>query len=383
MQLFGDSKQEIREHKGTLHSWEKALYAIGRQKAYQQHEAKKAYRSTGYRENSLSLLGWPTQSHIIEALEINARETQAAQIEDPYQDLLKTLSPAIQQLIEKHIGRSEAGRLAAEQKIDIFHQYLAEVNSAAYYYLSLQPVGEISWQNARQLENHVSPTTIQHITEGEFSLPLHHWVKGLILRLAAPQTTYCPPAPNEPPQQEPTTAQLKNSADWINQPHHGIGKNLPQAIEAMKRYRLAAALRGDTAKIYPLEEILQANPPIQTLKGQPIEWQAWKFIPCPFPKTKEQIIEFLDKTPSAARFIEAAQAQTLAQRWLRAIALRGAINAHFLEIEINQQEQTERTIINPAKEEADALAGAIPELHLVVATESAWEYFCYYWIHET
>ena len=380
MKLFGNTNQENREEKGALHSWERALYQLGREKAHKQQETRESYLATGYRENSLELLGWPTLSDIIETLTNNAAENQAT--ETPYEDLLAALVPASQKLIRSHIGPAEAKRLAMEQQIAIFHDHLRHLNTVADYYLSLQAVGELSFHNAKSLENQVSPNTIKQVAEGEFSVPLHQWVKGLILRLAAPQSTYAPSRPEEPPAREPTSAELKKAANWIHQPHFGLGRNLPEAIEVMKRYRLEAHKRGDTVKSYPLEDILKTTRPIHTLKGEPIDWQAWKFLPCPLFKSKEATSQFLAENPQATALIQTEQAQAFANRWLRAIALRGAINSQFLEIDINQQEQTEQTIINPAKADADAFANGIPELHLLVATEMAWEYTCFYWIQE-
>lgn len=383
MKLFGTTNQETREENGTLHSWEVALYQLGREEAYRHYQAKQDYRASGYRENPLNLLGWPTLSDIIQTLENNAREKQISEAQDPYKDLLAALVPATQKLFRSHIGPEESKRLAIEHQIAIFENYLSQLNTAAHYYLSLQPVGELSFRNAQALENQVSPTTIKQVLEGELSIPLHQWVRGLILRLAVPETTYTLSQLEDPPPREPTTAELKSSANWINQRHFGLGHNLPEAVEAMKRYRLEAQKRGDTVRAYPLEEILRASQPIHTLKGESIDWLAWKFLPCPLSTTKEEISRFLTETPQVAALLQTDQAQAFALRWLRAIALRGAINTQFLEIEINQQDQTERTIINPAKEDADALASAIPELHLVVATEMAWNYSCFYWIQET
>jgi hypothetical protein len=383
MKLFGDTNQENREEKGTLHSWESALYQLGRTKAYSHHQAKQEYRATGYRENPLNLIGWPTLSEIISTLENNAIEKQLANAENPYEDLLAALVPATEKLFRSHLGLAESKRLSLEHRIAVFHGYLSEIQTAAHYYLSLQPVGQLSFQNSQCPDTQISPTTINQVLERELTIPLHQWVRGLILRLALPQNTYTDSRLEEQPLREPTTAELKQAADWINEPHFGLGSNLTEATEAMKRYRLEAQKRGDTVKTYPLEQILHASQPVRTLKGQTIDWQAWGFLPCPLNQTKEEILRFLKNTPDAATAVRAHQTQAFTHRWLRAIALRGAINTHFLEIEINQQEQTERTIINPAKEDADALASAIPELHLVVATEAAWNYSSYYWIQQT
>jgi hypothetical protein len=380
MKLFGNTNQETREENGTLHSWETALYRLGQTKAYRQHEAQQSYYASNHRDNPLNLFGWPTESDIIQTLEENAAENQAAQTTDPYQDLLSALAPATQKLIRSYIGPAEAKRLATEHQIAIFHDYLTHLNTTAEYYLSLQAIGELSYRFAKSSHNQVSPAAIHQVVESDLTVPLHQWVKGLVLRLATPQNTYTSSRIEERPSKETTSAALKNAANWINEPHFGLGGNLLETIEAMKRYRLEAQKRGDTFTSLPLEQILAATPPIQTLKGAAIDWQAWGFLPCPDTKTKQQVQTFLAETPEAAALVQKEQTEFFARRWVHAIALRAAINTKFLQIEISQQEQTERTIIDPAKADADAWASGIPELHLLVATETAWNYNCFYWV---
>lgn len=381
--LFGETNQEIREEKGTLHSWESALYRLGQEKAYRQRDARQSYYASNYRENPLSLLGWPTESEIRQTLEDNAAENQAIESTDPYQDLLTALVPATQKLMQGYIGPQEAKRLATEQQIALFHQYLTELNTTADYYLSLQATGELSYRNAKSSQNQVSTQVIDQVLENALTIPLHQWVKGLILRFAAPQNTYSSSRVEERPPKEPTSAELKSAANWINQRHFGLGTNLPETIEIMKRYRLEAQKRGDISKSYLLHDILEATRPIQTRKGVPIDWQAWGFLPCPNQETKKEVLTFLAQTPEAAAFIQKEQAEHFARRWIRAITLRAVINTQFLQIQISQQEQTERTIIDPARTDAAAWASAIPELHLLVATEMAWNFNCFYWIQHT
>jgi hypothetical protein len=383
MKLFGETNQEIREENGTLHSWEAALYRLGQEKAYRHRDSRQSYYASNYRENPLNLLGWPTESEIRQTLEDNAAEKQVAETSDPYQDLLTALVPATQKLIRGHIGQQETKRLATEQQIAIFHDYLTQLNATADYYLSLQATGELSYENAKSSQAQVSTQVIEQVLENPMTIPLHQWVKGLILRFAAPQNTFTSTRSEERPPKEPTSAELKNAANWINEPHFGLGSNLPETIETMKRYRIEGQKRGDIAKSYPLHHILEATPPIQTLKGVSIDWQAWGFLPYPNQETKKEVLTFLAETPQAAALIQTEQAECFARRWIRAIALRAVINTQFLQIDINQQEQTERTIIDPAKTDAAAWASGIPELHLLVATEMAWNFNCFYWIQHS
>lgn len=380
MKLFGEAEQETREEdQKTLYSWERALYNLGVQKAYAEHEKRLLFEQSGYRDNPLDLLSWPTDTDITRALEANAREHHAQDTEDPTQDLIEKLVPILNNRLHSYLSPQEKARLTGEHLIAVFQAKLEAFHSLASYYLSLNQTGQLAYANAASLaDKHITAKQISQIAESPASLALNQWVRGLILRMAQAESTFYPSDSPDTPDKEPSAAELKVAINWINEPHLGIATNLPETIAAMKRYRLKTRQRGDTMKTFSLEQIDRITPPIQTLDNAQIAWPAWDFLPYPDTRTKTDVSRLFEDNPQVKATIVNRQQEDFSWRWLRAIVRRGYINTTFLQIDLSHQEITEKTIINPAKEDASQLASAIPELHLVTATEAAWRYSGYY-----
>lgn len=382
MKLFGEAEQEAREENHTrLYSWEKALYNLGVEKAYTEHEKRFLFEQSGYRENPLDLLAWPTDSEIRRVLESNARQQNAEDTEDPTDQLVHKLSIVLNKRLYSYLSPQEKDRLILEHKIALFQDELESVHNLTSYYLSLNQSGQLAYANAAQLaDKHITPKQIAQIADNPASLPLTQWVRGLILRIAQPECTFYPLGQSATTTIEPSAAQLKTAINWINEPHLGIGPNLPDTLAVLKRYRLKTRQRGDTIKSFKLEAIDRITPRIQTLDQTHISWPAWNFLPYPDNKTKKEVTQFINANPSVKATIDQQQREQFTWRWLRAIARRGMINTAFLQIDMSHQELTEKTIINPAREDASQQAPSIPELHLVAATDSAWQYSCYFQI---
>jgi hypothetical protein len=379
--LFCQDRQEIAELEGTL-AWplERAMLDFGRNE-YERY----ARREAGERPPR----AWPSLADIYatarRAFQTHAPEAcEGPDAQSAFDGWLLQYHQHVWDLLTEQVPPEERERLTLEYAIHLFSQERRNAIHIEEFYRSLPALGGRAFQKAPPaVRERVSDAAVQQMVEiNAIGTPLPEWVRGAILYLtqlhsAGPHRDGSaearPAAVDE--RRELNATQLQENARWVCGPHLR-GLDLLTLIE---RFEQSAERRRQAHAEVAHQNPYDQDPPVSAPlirdgDNQLHDWLlCWGFIPVADPKTREQSKTAIAFAWFRQRALHCLK-ESLAVRWLRAIAQREYLRRLALNADYEQKKEEHEFTFAPAKANAASACPPSAEALLALATTHlAWE----------